>query len=102
MVKSILRVVVFLLLSIVLFAIATALRSANPASLEAVTAYKLHLLWLAAWAAYWIDRLYSPYARPHVFLDGQATDRTAKIFADSMMRRAIIFLGACILLGVGA
>lgn len=63
-----------------------------------VTAYKLSLIALAAFAGYWIDRAAFPYARP----DDLSIEKSEARFAYAMQRRAII-MAACILgVSIGA
>lgn len=58
---------------------------------------KVLLLTLAAWLAYWLDRSAFPYARPHEYF----TDGHYMIGAMLMLRRALVMLGAMIVIGLG-
>jgi hypothetical protein len=67
-----------------------------------IIAYKLALIHLAAFAAYWIDRWVFPYARP------DATIRewgdylpSAIVYASALLRRAIIVAAAMLAVGLG-
>ena len=113
------RLTSWLIVSIVLFIGAWFASHLAPANLLSVTIYKAHLLSLAGWAGYWLDRVLFPYARPHVALqhaeeemqetmpmdsqfDKADLDITpAFVLAEwSMMRRAVIvaacIIGACL------
>jgi hypothetical protein len=87
-----------------------------PGSLIAVSLYKAHLMALAGWGGYWLDRALFPYARPDVFMDEfisatnpvstTAPDGEQLLFssmlAAAMLRRALV-VGACLVcVGLGA
>lgn len=66
------RMLVWLVLTIVLMGLALLLQAEAPGNLVAVTLYKMHLLSLAGWGGYWLDRALFPYDRPHCYLEGDA------------------------------
>lgn len=95
--------VLALLLSVAVFLIA-------PHQIS-VSVYKLSLVVLGAYAAYWIDRALFPYARPDVFLCRvcERSDKTPQeellwlgIAGTSMLRRAIIVAAVVVAVGLGA
>lgn len=120
------RMTLWLLLSLVLFGLAMYVASAHPGSLLAVSLYKVHMVSIAGWCGYWLDRALFPYARPHTFVhDDQdqqihGSPAVASVdFSDTglelidggivshmaglvMLRRALIALGALIAIGLGA
>lgn len=63
------RMLVWLVLWLVLMALALFAQTVAPGNLVAVTLYKAHLLSLGAWFGYWLDRALSPYDRPHCYLE---------------------------------
>ncbi|MFV0678988.1 putative holin [Ottowia sp.] len=91
-----------------------------------VSVYKLSLVTMAAVVGYWIDRSLFPYARPDIFLAGEAnaeplpdaaaaecgTDDVCvlavadgsgpQLMAMAMLRRAIIVAAAMLAMGLGA
>lgn len=78
-----------------------------------VSLYKLSLIFLAGFGAYWFDRSASPYARPDAFLvqmegeDGKRVSFSPDIpsaicFAVATLRRAIIMGAAMIGVALGA
>ena len=88
----------------------------SPAQLP-VSAYKLSLVTLAGYLGYWLDRWAFPYARPDSFLEAAdwraerqpAADQAnhpvvpgcEQIYAASMLRRALVMLGAMLAMGLG-
>lgn len=67
-----------------------------------VIVYKLSIVLLAAFTAYWVDRWAFPYARPHLFVPGPEqiwNDCGVGVFAVIQIRRAIIM--GCTMLAVG-
>ena len=62
-----------------------------------VSLYKLSLITMAAWVAYWIDRSLFPYARPDDLALTSPIERGA-----AMLRRAIIVGSAMLAVGLGA
>ena len=66
-----------------------------------VSLYKLSLVALAAVAGYWLDRSLFPYARPHDCI-ALMRDDWARVFAASMLRRALIVSAAMVAVGLGA
>jgi len=88
----------------------------SPAQLP-VAAYKLSLLSIAGYLGYWLDRWTFPYARPDSFLTAanwRAEKQPAaekanhpvvpgceQVYAASMLRRALIMLGAMLAMGLG-
>ncbi len=88
----------------------------SPAQLP-VAAYKLALVSIAGYLGYWLDRWTFPYARPDSFLaaaDWRAEKQPAaekanhpvvpgceQVYAASMLRRALIMLGAMLAMGLG-
>jgi hypothetical protein len=66
-----------------------------------VIAYKLALIHLAAFAAYWIDRWAFPYARPDAFMTSRTTFASRSVFAAAQIRRAIIIAAAMLAVGLG-
>jgi hypothetical protein len=65
-----------------------------------IIAYKLALIHLAAFAAYWIDRWTFPYARPDRPAIG-AKDFSPLQYAAAQIRRAIIVAAAMLAVGLG-
>lgn len=61
-----------------------------------VLLFKLALVTLAVWVAYWVDRALFPYARPH---DYQGKD--SELFKACMMRRAVIVVGVVLAVSLG-
>lgn len=61
-----------------------------------VIAYKLTLILLAAFVAYWVDRWLFPYARPDSSLP-----QGAIVYAAAQVRRAIIVAAAMLAVGMG-
>ncbi len=118
------RMIAWLLLSILVMVATLVLQHAAPASLLAVTLYKIHLLLLAGWGGYWLDRGLFPYARPHELLaklleiekpepephdgpiDGFASAylqvSPGTWYETSMLRRAIIVAGCLVCVALGA
>lgn len=66
------RMLVWLVLTIVLIGLTLVLQAEAPGNLVAVTLYKMHLLALAGWGGYWLDRALFPYDRPHCYLEDEA------------------------------
>lgn len=100
-------------LTIALLMVALLLRDAAPTSLIAVSLYKLHLMVLAGWAGYWLDRALFPYSRPHEYLelvddketaedDAEAERIGVAMYAVSMLRRAIIVAACLVCVALGA
>jgi hypothetical protein len=116
------RMVAWLLLSVLVMVATLAVQHLAPASLVAVTFYKVHLLLLAGWGGYWLDRALFPYARPHELLAGlveveppeQQHDAgpiagqaylqvsAGSWYEASMLRRAIIVAGCLVCVAMGA
>lgn len=115
------RMTHWLVLSMVLFAVAMYVASAHPGSLVAVSLYKVHMVSLAGWCAYWLDRALFPYARPHDFLAEEDSgfaptaplgqEHAELIVGESlfasiaglvMLRRALVTLGVLLCIGLGA
>lgn len=111
-----------LALSVVLFLACGFAAHHSPSSTLAVSLYKAHLMSLAGWGGYWLDRWLFPYGRPHELLS-QAEDRIihgspsshssagleveciGSIFTSAewaMMRRAVIVLGCLVCVALGA
>lgn len=76
-----------------------------------VSLYKLSLVMLGAYAAYWLDRWLFPYARPDVFLERvkPVADKSRNdelqwlgIAGQAMLRRAIIVAAVVVAVGLGA
>jgi hypothetical protein len=99
--------------SLVLIGAAYLAQHIDPGALWAVTLYKAHLMALAGWGGYWLDRALFPYDRPHQYLeladDTDAAETDAKMqicagnqFGMSMMRRAIIVAACLVCIGLGA
>lgn len=63
------RLVLWLALSVVLSIAALLVQANYPGNVLAVTLYKLHLMSLAGWGGYWLDRALFPYDRPHTYLE---------------------------------
>ena len=106
-----------LLLSVLLFTASTVAAHADPTSLVAVSLFKAHLMSLAGWGGYWLDRWAFPYSRPHQHLldaedadihgtptgDGDAVLASLSMTAEwAMLRRALIMVGCLICVGLGA
>ncbi len=116
------RMTAWLLLSALVMLLTLAAQHAAPTSLVAVTLYKIHLLLLAGWGGYWLDRVLFPYARPHELLAGQLEVEPPEPQRDdgpieghaylqvsagtwyetSMLRRAIIVAGCLVCVALGA
>jgi hypothetical protein len=111
------RMFEWLLLSLVLFFLVQLVEQYFPRSHAAVSLYKLHLLSLAGWGGYVLDRALFPYSRPHVFFhdleDAQIHGAPHTVFGAqldamldsavwSMLRRAVIVLGCLVCVGLGA
>lgn len=102
------------LLTVALLMAVLFFREAAPDSLVAVTLYKAHLMALAGWGGYWLDRALFPYDRPHEYLQlDQAPSVTAgqvaetemvagNAFGLAMLRRAIIVAACLICVALGA
>jgi hypothetical protein len=101
------------LLTVALLMLALLFREAAPASLVAVTVYKAHLMALAGWGGYWLDRALFPYDRPHAYLaleddkekaeaDASAELVAGQAFGMAMLRRAIIVAACLICVALGA
>lgn len=81
-------------------------------ALLTVTAYKLSLVVLAAWLAYYIDRALFPYARPHKAWewaeahrrdgDNQQWNSLLRLMGIAMLRRAIIVAAVVLAIALGA
>lgn len=79
-----------------------------------VSVYKLSLITMAAWVAFWLDRALFPYARPDRFLEQPYSlgapllpPRVVKrgqerAFAAAMLRRAVIVAAAMVAVALGA
>jgi hypothetical protein len=117
--KSIPRMLVCLVLTLALVALALLVQSQWPRSLLAVTLYKAHLMALGGWGGYWLDRALFPYDRPHTYLIDDQVDPdksepysqaeqisgvllTAGTFGSSMLRRSIVVAACLICVGLGA
>jgi len=108
------RLMPWLIFSIALIATALVAQQYMPGSVVAVSLYKLHLLALAGWGGYWLDRALFPYDRPHEYLqmdeddaakaqaDAELTMIVGNAFALSMMRRAVVVAACLICVGLGA
>ena len=111
------RMASFLLLTVLLMVACLVVQQHWPGTLVAVTLYKAHLLALAGWGGYWLDRALFPYDRPHAALqpipaelqggipvvDDEDLDLiTASDYSLSMLRRALVVLGALLCVGLGA
>jgi len=109
------------LVSLVLMLAALFVQLSWPGSVVAVTLYKCHLMALGGWGGYWLDRMLSPYDRPHQHLqedqealaaatpgpdeDGAVLGLTAfgnPLLAQAQLRRAIIVAACLICAGLGA
>jgi hypothetical protein len=101
------------LLTVALLMLALLFREAAPSSLVAVSLYKLHLMALAGWGGYWLDRALFPYDRPHQYLELADDKRTAEddaraeivagnAFGMSMLRRAVIVAACLVCVALGA
>lgn len=118
------RMTVFLLLSLVALALVVAhdvcpfignVWAAMPSLLQ-VAIYKFYLLFAAAHAGYWIDRVLFPYARPDVvagvmadMLSHETDEVTSEfivteplLFSACMLRRTVIVAAAVIAVALGA
>jgi hypothetical protein len=107
-------------LSVLLFVLAYALHQVDPGNLLAVTVYKANLMSLGGWGGYWLDRALFPYDRPHEYLEGPGHSRSAHISADTggamylsppitdptfgqaTLRRAIVVAACLVCVGLGA
>lgn len=108
------RMLLCLVATLALMAVALLLQAYVPGTLLAVTLYKAHLMALGGWGGYWLDRALFPYDRPHQYLlcddspEEVAEDvATAELVASSsfghaMLRRAIIVAACLICVGLGA
>ena len=116
------RMIVWLLLSVLVMGATLVVQRIAPASLVAVTFYKVHLLLLAGWGGYWLDRALFPYARPHELMAGQLEVEAPEPepedgpiqghaylqvaagtwYETSMLRRAIIVAGCLVCVALGA
>lgn len=111
------RMASFLLLTVLLMVACLIVQQHWPGTLVAVTLYKAHLLALAGWGGYWLDRALFPYDRPHTAMqpipadivdgipvvDDEDLDLiTASDYSLSMLRRAVVVLGALLCVGLGA
>jgi hypothetical protein len=80
-----------------------------------VSLYKLSLITIAAWLAYWLDRALFPYARPDKFMQPvyslgapnllfEQPGELAKAigYAAAMLRRALIIAAAMLACALGA
>lgn len=92
------RLTLFLLISIVLMAIAYCFRESDP--LISVSLYKAHLMSLGGWGGYWLDRAVFTSARPHMFNLSEPDGLVAFSFAG--LRRAVIIAASLICVGIGA
>lgn len=108
------RMAVWLILTVVLMALALWLQFEAPGNLVAVTLYKAHLLSLGGWGGYWLDRALFPYDRPHAYLELDKAEElkaedvaeveliSGQAFGHAMIRRAIIVAACLITVGLGA
>jgi hypothetical protein len=118
------RMIVWLLRSVLVMVLTLLVQHIAPASLVAVTLYKLHLLLLAGWGGYWLDRGLFPYARPHELMAGELEVEppepepsdgpvqglssaylqvsTGTWYEASMLRRAIIVAACLVCVALGA
>lgn len=105
------RMLLWLLLTVVLIALAFAAQRIDPGSIVAVTIYKAHLMVLGGWGGYWLDRALFPYDRPHEYLDEHAPpeaygDDSLHVqttgFHFAMLRRAVIVAACLVCVGLGA
>lgn len=103
------------LLTVALLMLVLLFREAAPNSLVAVTLYKAHLMALAGWGGYWLDRALFPYDRPHEYLQldpnaptvaaeqvAEAEMVAGNAFGMAMLRRAIIVAACLICVALGA
>lgn len=120
--QSLPRMIEWLFFSLILFMLVQVVEHYFPNTHAAVSLYKLHLLSLAGWGGYVLDRALFPYSRPHVFFEqiedacihgspqiaGGETDLSGQIDATldsaewSMVRRALIVVGCLVCVGLGA
>lgn len=111
------RMLLWLLATVALMALARYTAEINPSGLLAVTIYKAHLMALGGWGGYWLDRALFPYARPHSYLEEEAELppelqtgdgyvvgmlQGASDYPTSMLRRAIIVAACLVCVGLGA
>jgi hypothetical protein len=96
MLNRIPRLTLFLIVSLVLMALAFLFQGS--ASLLSISFYKAHLLSLGGWGGYWIDRAIFPYARPSAFRD----DPDRQTLHAANLRRAIIVAASVICIGLAA
>jgi hypothetical protein len=108
------RMLLWLVLTLVLIALAYVVQAEFPGSLAAVSLYKAHLLVLGGWVGYWLDRALFPYARPHQYSeladdpedvanhDAAVLDVVTDAFSQSMLRRAIIVAACVVAVCLGA
>lgn len=82
------------LLCALLLLLAMFFREAAPNSLVAVTVYKAHLMALAGWAGYWLDRALFPYSRPHEYLELLDDKTTAEDDASAELIAAVMYMAA--------
>lgn len=109
------------LASLALIAAAQLVQLRWAGSIVAVTLYKCHLMALGGWGGYWLDRMLSPYDRPHQHLeeDGEALAAATPdpsedgatlslsafgnpLLAQAQLRRAVIVAACLICAGLGA
>lgn len=121
--KTLPRMLVWCVLSLVLVVAALVFQNDHPGSVFAVTLYKAHLMALGGWGGYWLDRALFPYARPHadwgppgapatpaaaggpLLLDEESMLVSEPFISDSavaMIRRAIVVAACLVCVGLGA
>lgn len=120
------RLLPWLIVSIILAALALFVQSEHPGNVLAVSIYKAHLCSLGGWIGYWLDRALFPYDRPHEYLLPELNEAERELetvtLADgtecqaveglslaapsqyglAMIRRAIIVAAALLCMGLGA
>lgn len=111
------RMLLWLLLSVALFALSQYASTSTPGGLLAVSLHKMHLMSLAGWGGYWLDRALFPYARPHTLIGDEVLTDSIQVDGEdhmdvswlqssdyhwAMMRRALIVVGCLVCIGLGA
>lgn len=86
----------WLVLTVVLMALALLMQRLAPGDVVAVTLYKAHLMALGGWGGYWLDRALFPYERPHT-QQGSPGE-----FDAANLRRAIVVAACLVCVGLGA
>lgn len=96
------RLLHWLAISLLLFVVANVVAAHWPSSPLAVTLYKAHMVSLAGWMGYWLDRALFPYSRPHQCFGGVCTTSRDEQAGLYMLRRAIIVAACLIAVSLGA